>query len=276
VSNDILDVKKSNDYNSTIAESEFEKSVEEEIEQARNELTTMVLAKQKEVVCRMGEALEKIRKGERRHSICEELKNRLREEVAGRIISERTIENHCKPEWKDPHKSKSGKKGANSKNKSLSPSAERFAAPLENTVEMREHEKPENQREHAILVSTTGTIDSLNDDPINDKAASATTNNNSPEYKEQLDKMSKHTSEQTANSISENQTVSSYHVVFEFWLPFREVEKEMKRRFAEQGSAAKLWFNGIIDATTSKVFTVNVGRINEIPDENEISDTGNQ
>ena len=92
LSNDSLDAKKSRDYKPTTTESEFEKSVEEEIEQARSELTTVVLAKQKEVVCRMEEALEKIRKGERRHSICEELKNRLRAEIARRIISERTIE----------------------------------------------------------------------------------------------------------------------------------------------------------------------------------------
>ena len=50
----------------------------------------------------------------------------------------------------------------------------------------------------------------------------------------------------------------------------------MKRRSMEQGNADKIWFNGIIDATTAKVFTANVGRINEASDEDELSDTENQ
>jgi adenine-specific DNA methylase len=275
LSDDTLDSKKSSDYKSTTAEAEFEKSVEEEIEQARSELTTVVLAKQKEVVCRMGEALEKVRKGERRHSICEELKNRLREEISRRIISERTIENYCKPEWKDPYKSRSGKKGASSKNKSSSLSAESFAAPLENIGERRKHEKSEKQREHAILVNTNGTIDPMTDDLTKDIAAS-TISNNSSEYEAQLGKLAKLSSTQTPNPTFHNQTVSPHYIEFEFWLPFNEVEKEMKRRFAEHGTAAKLWFNGIIDAATAKVFTVNVGRIDESPDENDISDIENQ
>ena len=112
---------------------DLEREIEKEIEHARSELTTVVLAKQKEIVHRMGEALEKIRKGEKRQGICEELKNRLREEIARRIISEKTIEIYCRPEWKDPQKSMWGKKGATSKNRSSSSSlpAEKLSAPLE-------------------------------------------------------------------------------------------------------------------------------------------------
>jgi hypothetical protein len=274
MSNDSLDAKKSNDYKPTTTELEFEKAVEEEIQQARSELTTVVLAKQKEVVRRMGEALEKIRKGEKRHSICEELKNRLREEISHRIISERTIEKYCKPDWKDPYKSRSGKKGASSKNKSSSLSAESFAAPLETMGERGQHEKPEKQREHAILVNTDGTIDPMTDDITKD-IASSTIGNNSSEYDAQLDKVAKLSSTQTARPIFHDQTVSPHYIEFEFWLPFSKVEKEMKRRFAEHGTAAKLWFNGVIDSATAKVFTVNVGRIDESQDENAISDIEN-
>jgi hypothetical protein len=262
-----------NDNNSQL--SELEKQIEEEIEQARLELTTVVLEKQKSVILRMGQALEKLRKDDRRASICEELKHRLREEITRGLISTRTIEAYCKPEWKDPCKSKSGKKGAITKNRSLS--AARLAAPFETTAKRLEDETSENQHEHehAILVNTDGTIDPLADDLTNGNAASIISNNSSDD-EEQLHKVANVRSAQTAKPISHNQTVYSHHVVFEFWLPFSEVEKEMKRRFAEHGSAAKLWFNGIIDATTAKVFTANVGRIDEVPDENYIPDTGNQ
>lgn len=258
-----------NETNSQL--SEFEKQIEEEIERARIELTTVVLEKQKSVVLRMGQALEKLRKDDRRSGICEELKDRLRGEIARGLISTRTIEAYCKPEWKDPYKSKSGKKGAITKNRSLS--AARLAAPFETTAKKLEDETSENQQEHAILVNTDGTIDPMADDLTNGNAASIISNKSSDD-EEQLHKVANVRSAHTAKPISHNQTVYSHHVVFEFWLPFSEVEKEMKRRFAEHGSAAKLWFNGIIDATTAKVFTANVGRIDEVPDENYIPDTG--
>jgi hypothetical protein len=121
--------------------SDLEKQVEDEIENARNELTTVILAKQQEVIERMGKALEKIRDGEKRSSICEELKVRLREEIKRKLISEKTIEAHSKPEWKNPAKSKAGKKGAEAKNKAAE-SAEISAA--------------ESAQQDAILVRTDG------------------------------------------------------------------------------------------------------------------------
>ena len=50
----------------------------------------------------------------------------------------------------------------------------------------------------------------------------------------------------------------------------------MKRHFAEQGNAAKMWFSGIIDSSTGKVLRANVGRINEPPDETADTTGGNE
>ena len=93
-----------------------EKEIEEELEQIRSEFVSTTLTSQREVVKKMGQALEKVRKGEKaRSGICEEIKNRLREEIERRLISEKTIENHCKPEWKNPIKS-AARKGKSDEN----------------------------------------------------------------------------------------------------------------------------------------------------------------
>jgi archaellum component FlaG (FlaF/FlaG flagellin family) len=57
-----------------------------------------LFVKSKELIKRSGNALKKIVKRER--DICEEIKIALKEEIAEGIISTRTIELHCLPEWK--------------------------------------------------------------------------------------------------------------------------------------------------------------------------------
>jgi hypothetical protein len=146
--------------------SEFEKEVEKEIEQARFELTSIVLEKQKDVVLRMGKALEKIRKDDRRAGICEELKHRLREEITRGLISTRTIEAYCKPEWKNAAKSRSGRKGAESKKRLLlqsSLSAADSAAAIGMLKEEKdnpdENREEEEDKETTIMVRTDGSAE---------------------------------------------------------------------------------------------------------------------
>lgn len=144
----------------------LEKEVEEELEEARIQLTSIVLQKQMEVVLKMGQALEKIRRGERRAGICEEIKDRLREEITQGLISTRTIEVYCKPEWKNPAKSRSGRKGAESKKKLLLQSslsaADPAAASAKSTEEQGENpdvkleEEEEKKKEKTILIRTDG------------------------------------------------------------------------------------------------------------------------
>jgi hypothetical protein len=168
----------SNNYNSKQL-SDFEQEIEEEIEQARIELTTLVLEKQKNIILRMGHVLEKIRKDDRQSGICEELKLRLREEIARGILSTRTIEAYCKPEWKNPVKSKSGRKGAQSKKKSLQLLRSPVSAP-ESAVEVGTSVVQEKQEEgnadedlkeekkNTILVRTDGSDEKTPLKPNND------------------------------------------------------------------------------------------------------------
>jgi biopolymer transport protein ExbD len=75
--------------------------VDHVIAQAKKELRSLFV-KSEDQIKKVGNALKKVVKKE--ESICEEIKIALKEEIAEGVISTRTIELHCPPEWK--HKTK--------------------------------------------------------------------------------------------------------------------------------------------------------------------------
>jgi hypothetical protein len=76
------------------------------IEEVKRELRSLFV-KTDEQIKRLGNALKKVVK--REEGICEEIKNALKEEIAEGVISTRTIELHCPPEWKHKTKPKNEK-----------------------------------------------------------------------------------------------------------------------------------------------------------------------
>ena len=76
------------------------------IQFVKNELQN-ILTKKKELIKKLGEAFKKVVSKE--ESICEEIKNTLQKEIANGIISSRTIEQYCLPEWKKKTRPKNEK-----------------------------------------------------------------------------------------------------------------------------------------------------------------------
>ena len=66
------------------------------IEEVRSELRS-ILIKRRKLIEKLGFAFEKVVAN--KESICEEIKNCLKEEIATGLISARTIEQSCRPEW---------------------------------------------------------------------------------------------------------------------------------------------------------------------------------
>ena len=97
------EAKKYNGSDSEITklDSKNRTEVDAVIEEIKRELRTLFV-KTDEQIKKLGNALKKVVK--REESICEEIKNALKEEIAEGVISTRTIELHCPPEWK--HKTK--------------------------------------------------------------------------------------------------------------------------------------------------------------------------
>jgi hypothetical protein len=73
------------------------------IVQVKQELRSLFV-KSEDQIKKIGNALKKVVKKE--ESICEEIKIALKEEIAEGVISTRTIELHCPPEWKRKTKPK--------------------------------------------------------------------------------------------------------------------------------------------------------------------------
>lgn len=221
---------------STDSQTDVEKEVEEEIEQARSELTDMVLVKQKEVVLKMGTALEKIRKGSRRSGICEELKERLREEIARGIIAKRTIVAYCSAEWKNPVKSGSGRKGAERKH--MARSAAQSAAEAAET-------SPEADRQDIILISTDGTVG---------------TETGALENAE-LER-TKHGRIRAGDATPPHMPAPTL-LTFEFSISLGDVRREIVHKFSQAGDSTPLWFHGIIDQNTGKILQAGLGQLPE-------------
>jgi hypothetical protein len=273
--------------NDTKPMSDLEKQVEDEIENARNELATVVLAKQKEVIERMGKALEKIRKGKTRSSICEELKVRLREEIKRKLISEKTIEAHSKTEWKNPAKSNAGKKGAEAKNKAAE-SAEISAAESaqQNAILVRtdgssvegesagNNEGSRTPRGSEPVIRTEGSGEAGEEKPASDNGAAreqspraepGDTLSNSIEEKEQKLAPLEHNDYLQAQPQAQHEdrdALGQLNVVdFEFYLLLRKVRPYMASIFkTDGGDNAKVWFHGTIDPRTGSVVRASCGR----------------
>jgi hypothetical protein len=100
------------------------------IEEVRRELRTILIRRQ-ELILKLGWAFEKVVAN--KESICEEIKNCLREEIALGIISPRTIEQSCPHEWKKKTKPK-----------------------LENEKFSFSHPKPEQKQRTKIVMDNHG------------------------------------------------------------------------------------------------------------------------
>jgi hypothetical protein len=116
---------------------ELDRIIEEVCSELRN-----ILLKRRELIEKLGFAFEKVVAN--KESICEEIKNCLKEEIASDIISSRTIEQSCRPEWKKKTRPK-----------------------LENEKISFSHDKPEEEEEkkRKIIIDNHGS-------PVQDKAES--------------------------------------------------------------------------------------------------------
>ena len=67
------------------------------IDEVKQEIRNQLI-KRKELITRLGDAFESVVSNP--ESVCEEIKNCLREEIADKIISARDIERYCPDKWK--------------------------------------------------------------------------------------------------------------------------------------------------------------------------------
>jgi hypothetical protein len=151
----------------------------------------MLISKRKQLIQKLGNAFEKVVSD--KESICEEIKNTLKEEIAEGIISARLIEFYCPTEWKRKTKPKTEKKA-----------------------------KPENEKtsfshtQGQILVTNQGGLTAYREPSTNLENATK-----SP------DKSTQQHDELNKNTQSENNEED--YLEFEFFIPFDDVYEQLFR-----------------------------------------------
>jgi len=123
------------------------------IEEVRHELRSL-FGRSKEQIRKVGDAFK--RSGFKEESICELIKNALKEEITEGLISSRSIELHCPPEWKRKAKPKNEKT-------SFSKQVEEKPQPK---IAMTTEGKPVSYNEPTAYAKTSTVEDSSFADPV--------------------------------------------------------------------------------------------------------------
>jgi hypothetical protein len=224
------------------------------IEDVKRELRSLFV-KTDEQIKKVGNVLKKIVK--REESICEEIKNALKEEIAEGVISTRTIELYCPPEWKRKTKPKQRE------NEKISFSEQLKEKPQQQMVAT-------NQGKSVIYGEPAPcTETSQVDEPplvgIQKSQQIERTESKCPNCSELEEALREATSLSTANTLLSTKNTFSNEaseiLKLEYSLPYQSVQQYMAAEYKEGKS--KVWFSVEIDVKSKKVASARTGRISE-------------
>jgi hypothetical protein len=244
------------------------------IKEVKQELKAMFL-KRKAIIVKLGDVFEKfIPKPE---SICEEIKNVLRDEIAEKVISSRNIEMYCPSKWKRKTKPKNERISFSNKQvkdnepiaidndgntvENSPPSANEYVNDNNNDngkLQISNHcERCEilEKRCEILQVKVDDYEDALKKASPIMSADQITTNND----KGNLSNSNLH----YEKSDAENSKYSSNQVLdFEVSVPWKTMQRYLNFTYIS-GKPLIVWFNGKIDKETGNVLAVYPGRISE-------------
>ena len=98
-------------------QAQAQKNLDAVIQQVKQEFREWKLVKRRDLVTRLGNAFERVCPSNP-ETVCEEIKNALRDEIAERLISTRDIERYCPDKWKKKTSPKSDKLSLSKQEKS--------------------------------------------------------------------------------------------------------------------------------------------------------------
>jgi len=212
-------------------------------------------ARRGDLVRKLGNAYEKVVANP--ESICEEIKNVLRDEIAQGLISRRDIERYCPDTWKRKTKPKNDK---------LSFSITEDGA-INNT----------NQEKNKVLIDTTGRAISEPQSPRSkaDPESSTIFDSDNEVSDPQIHEgrvvgecsQCKKYERQILELMNERKLPD--HVDFEFSMSFDDLHLHMQSIFKESGVNGSIWFHGTLDTRTGRIVDVSLGHaVSSISEEN--------
>jgi hypothetical protein len=195
-------------------------------------------------------------------SICEEIKNALKDEMAAKLISARNIEIYCPDKWKRKTRPKNEKTSFsciqedNEKTPSKTIAIDTQSAAVDDEESMPADDNTKGHLEDNLQGIQKHNIKGTNRLTNSEELVDITT---FPQYQEILiqnnelkEALEKATQLVQANKLHDNSIVD-----FEFSLSYEDVQNYVSSR----GNIDKLWFNGRLDKQTGKVICAQLGTI---------------
>ena len=256
-------------------------SIDEIIQQVKQEFKSFLI-KRRELVLKLGNVFEKAVANS--ESICEEIKNALRDEIAEKVISSRNIEMYCPSKWKRKTKPKNEILSFSNKQvKENKPIAiDNDGNPVENSNSADEHVYINNNDNGKLPTSNhcerCEILENRNErlqEKIQDyedalKASSITPADQivTNDDKGSLSNSNLHYEQ---SSLEINRYPSNQVLDFEASVPWKTMQKHLNIIY-KSGKPLEVWFNGKIDKITGNVIASYPGRISE---RNEIDNEQN-
>jgi hypothetical protein len=250
------------------------KDLDSIINEVRSEFRS-ILIKRRELIERLGFAFEKVVTN--KDSICEEIKTCLKEEIASDIISPRTIEQHCRSEWKKKTRPKhENEKNSFSQSKPEeeeqrqreiiidnhgNPMQESQYSDSSQKVDFRQDEKEITNQNNELLDRLHRTVKELifenkkirqEKDEIQARLGEAL---ESLHVQKQRESELLGKQDGVANRLEQHQNVFDT----EFSIDYRQLQKCMAQIY-KSTERQEVWFTAKIDANKKKVVSAQIGR----------------
>lgn len=185
-----------------------------------------LISKRKQLILKLGNAFEKLVSD--RESICEEIKNTLKEEIAEGIISARLIECYCPTEWKRKTK----------------PNTEKKAKPENEKTSFSHTVGQTGQHEEQILVTNQGGSTAYKEPLTNTQTATKRPDNSSHEYNE-------------PNKSAQSQNSEEDYLQFQFFIPYMDILCHINNLITQDREDA-ICFSGLLNKRTGEVISAMV------------------
>ena len=238
------------------------------IEEVRRELKS-ILIKRRQLIERLGLAFERVVSNP--ESICEEIKTCLKEEIATRLISARTIEQACRPEWKKKTKHVL----ENEKNSFSSIKSESEERQIDVTIDTQgkpvhvtTKKSPDYgngsrfyQGDNQLLERFNGTIRELMDKNIRIQQDKDALQHRLAEALQILDAQKEKENELVRKIESVTAVPQPHDAIFEVKFPieYRPLQDHM-REIYRSPTRQEVWFTTKIDSINKRVISVRIGK----------------
>jgi hypothetical protein len=253
------------------------KDLDSIINEVRIELRS-ILIKRRELIEKLGFAFEKVVSN--KENISEEIKNCLKEEIALGIISTRTIEQHCRSEWKkktrpkhenekisfsqskpDKEEQKQRKIILDNHGNPVQDTAENHYSDSSQKVDFRQDEKETSYQNHELLEKPSRTVRELISENKKIRQEKDEIQARLGEALESLHVQKQRESELLGKQDGVANRLEQHQNVFdtEFSIDYRQLQKCMAQIY-KSTERQEVWFTAKIDANKKKVVSAQIGR----------------